>query len=434
VKSEKTPIYTLHKTTLSNGLQVVGIRMPHLRSMVLAAFVRVGARCESEEDKGMSHFLEHIMLSGSRGYPTMAELFGAVESMGGTLNAASTYDHTVYWMRLHRDHLEQGVRVLADVLTRPLLDADTIEAERGTILNEMAGLDGESPLELMYEMIWPGRSAAFNVAGSLETVESFDRERLWSHYRRFYVPGNMVLCVVGRFEVEPTFALIAERLGELESQLAPALTSLGESQPGPRWISRPTGGTQVSFWLAQRAYPYTDPRRVQLHVLNTLLGVGTRSLLFERVREEAGLAYYIETDLLMESEFGILNIRCGLPAENLMCALEVVLGELRKLAEEPVDAGRLERAVELVRCQVEFQLDNAETMAMLFGLGTLQNRPLEPPLELARMVQAVTADEVMQVAREAFTPQRRYLLLLGPEGQMVRRRQVERLLAMGACG
>ncbi len=422
--------YTLHQTTLANGLRVVGLDMPYLRSMVLAALVGVGARHEREEDKGISHFLEHIMLAGTEGYPSMSDLFGVVERLGGMLNGASTFDHTVYWMRLHRDYVEDGVRVMADILTRPLLDPDTVANEANTILNEMAGMGGESALELMYEMLWPGRSSEFNVPGNLETVERFNRERLLNHYRRFYTPGNIVLCVAGRFDVAPTFRLIAETLGTMQGDPAPGLIPLGEAQAGPKWTSRPTGGTQASFWLAHRAYTDTDPRRIPLYVLNTMLGWGTRSLLFEKVREEAGLAYFIESDVLLDGEFGLFNIHSELPAENLMQAMELVFGELRRLTDGPIEADRLERAVELMRCQIEFQLDSPETLARIYGLGALLGRTFDPPLELARKVRAVTAEQVTEVAREVLRPERRYLLLFGPEGQMVRRRQVERLLAL----
>jgi predicted Zn-dependent peptidase len=426
-----TPIYTHHETTLDNGLQVVGLRVPHLRALVLTAFVGVGARHEPDETRGISHFLEHVMLSGTEHYPTMAALFGEVERLGGALNGATTYDHTVYWLRLHRDHLARGIDVLAELLTRPRLDADTIETELNIVLNEMSGLQNESPPELMYEMLWPGRSTEFNVPGSLETVEQLNRERLQAHYTRFYRPDNMVLCVVGSFEVEPTFARIREAFGEMAPQAAPQPEPLGVAQPGPQWDSRPFGGTQHAFWLAHQAYTSTDIRRIPAYVLNAILGSGTRSLLFEKVREEAGLAYYIESDMLTEKEFGLLNIRADLPAENLMDAIELVFGELRKLVQEPVTPDRLARAVELVRCQVEFQLDSPETLAMLFGLGTLQGRQFDPPLEMARKIQAVTADDVMAAARDMFSPARRYMLLLGPETQMVRRRRLERLLAQG---
>ena len=421
--------YTLHQTTLANGLKVVGLHMPHLRSMVISAFVGVGARHERSEHRGISHFLEHIMLSGSEHYPAMSDLFGAVEGMGGMLNGASTFDHTVYWIRLHRDYVADGVRVMADILTRPLLDPDVIAAERTTVLNEIAGMGGESSLELMFEMLWPGRSGEFNVPGTLETVERFDRERLLEHYRRFYTPGNIVLCVVGRFDVDDTFRLIGEVFGGMQGGPAPGLVALGEAQAGPRWDSRPAGGTQASFWLAHRAYIDTDPRRLPLYVLNTMLGWGTRSLLFEKVREEAGLAYYIESDTALEGEYGLFNIHCELPSENLMAAMELVLGELRRLTDGPIDAARLNRALELMRCQVEFQLDSPETLARIFGLSALFGRRFDPPLELARRLREITAEQVIEVAREVFTPQRRYLLLLGPEAQMVRRRQVERLLA-----
>ncbi|GAB4461622.1 MAG: pitrilysin family protein [Anaerolineae bacterium] len=422
--------YTLHQATLSNGLRVVGLRAPHLRSLVISAFVGVGARHEHEDDKGISHFLEHMMLSGTETYPSMSELFGAVERMGGMLNGASMFDHTIYWMRLHRDHVADGLHVMADILTRPLLDPDAIAAERNTILNEMAGISGESALELMLEMMWPGRSGEFNVPGSLETAEAFNRERLLAHYRRFYVPGNMVLCVVGCFDVEATFRLIDATLGQMAGDPAPGLVALGPAQPGPQWNSRPAGGTQASFWLAHRAYTDTDPRRTVLYVLNTMLGWGTRSLLFEKVREEAGLAYYIESDTLLNGEYGLFNIQCELPVENLMDAMALVFDVVRRLTDAPIEADRLERAIELMRCQIEFQLDNPETLARIYGLGALLGRAFDPPLELARKVRAVTAEQVTEVAREVFRPDRRYLLLYGPEGQMVRRRQIERLLAV----
>ncbi len=282
-------MYTYRKHVLDNGLRVVSIQMPYLHSVLISIFVKVGPRFERDEERGLSHFLEHVLLNGTEHYPSSHELVEAVENIGGELNGLTSYEYGLYWLRTHHDHFDTGMRIFADIFNAPLFDATEIEGERQIILEEVHGYSQEGLGYLLLDLLWPQCAHKFNTLGDIENVEEFTQQDLMEHFRRFYVPQNMMLCMAGNFDAEQAEDLAAALFHDLCGEPDLAAEELGDPLPGPRWTSRPYGGTQTNFMLTHRAFSYRHPDRTRLQVFNTLLGIGTGSVLFETVREKLGL-------------------------------------------------------------------------------------------------------------------------------------------------
>jgi len=423
-------LYTYHRTVLPNGLRLVFVQMPHLHSALICTFVRIGPRFERPHERGISHFVEHTLFNGSRRYPTQRELFEAVEDIGGEFNAVSSYEHALFWLKTHSDHVDEGLRIFADFFNNPTFNGDSMEQERKIILEELHGTTQQTLPVMMQNLLWPEGGELFNVIGDIENVESFSRDNLVAHFRRWYVPENMVLCLAGNFDLAEAGRLSGELFGSLAGARNAHEVALPAPEPGPRWQSQPWGGPQTSFALSHRGVSYLDERKTPLRLASVLLGGGPRSVLFEALRERLGLTYNVSADLMMTSDFGALDVYCSVLHENLAQALNAVLEEIYHVLDQGIEEETLDRIKERVRCWMEYKLDSPEEMASWFGLGDLLlgHERVETPEAHVERVRNTTAGEVLDVMRHVFTPHRRYLAVLGREGQLVRKREIARLL------
>jgi len=423
-------LYTYHRTVLPNGLRLVFVQMPHLHSALICTFVRIGPRFERPHERGISHFVEHTLFNGSRRYPTQRELFEAVEDIGGEFNAVSSYEHALFWLKTHSDHVDEGLRIFADFFNNPTFNGDSMEQERKIILEELHGTTQQTLPVMMQNLLWPEGGELFNVIGDIENVESFSRDNLVAHFRRWYVPENMVLCLAGNFDLAEAGRLSGELFGSLAGARNAHEVALPAPEPGPRWQSQPWGGPQTSFALSHRGVSYLDERKTPLRLASVLLGGGPRSVLFEALRERLGLTYNVSADLMMTSDFGALDVYCSVLHENLAQALNAVLEEIYHVLDQGIEEEILDRIKERVRCWMEYKLDSPEEMASWFGLGDLLlgHERVETPEAHVERVRNTTAGEVLDVMRHVFTPHRRYLAVLGREGQLVRKREIARLL------
>jgi predicted Zn-dependent peptidase len=425
-------LYTYHRSVLPNGLRLILVQMPHLHSALICTLAHVGPRFERPHERGISHFVEHTLFNGSQRFPTQRELFEAVEDIGGEFNAVSSYEHAMFWLKTHSDYVGEGLRIFADFFNHPAFDGDSIEQERKIILEELHGTTQQTLPVVMQNLLWPEGSEFFNVIGDIENIEGFTHDDLLAHFERWYVPDNMILCLAGNFDVAQAQYLSTELFGRLGGARDSYQVALPTPVPGPRWQSRPWGGPQTSFALSHLGVSYLDERQTPLRIASVLLGGGPRSVLFEAVRERLGLTYNISTDLTMFSDFGTLDVYCSVLHENLAQALNEVLGEIYRLLDRGIEEETLDRIKERVRCWMEYRLDSPEEMVSWFGLGDLllgYERVETPEVHVER-VRDTTADEVLDVMRQIFTPKGRYLAVLGAEGQLVRKREIARVLEM----
>ncbi len=425
-------MYTYHRTVLPNGLRLVFVQMPHLHSALICAFVRVGPRFERPGERGVSHFVEHTLFNGSLRYPTQRQLFEAVEDIGGEFNAVSSYEHAMFWLKTHSDYVGEGLRIFADFFNHPTFDGDSIERERRIILEELHGMTQQTLPVVMQNLLWPEGSEFFNVIGDIENIEGFTRDDLVAHFDRWYVPQNMVLCLAGNFDLLEAERLSEELFGGLTGVQDSYEVALPAPAAGPRWQSLPWGGSQTSFALSHLGVSYLDERKTPLRVASVFLGGGPRSVLFEALRERLGLTYNVNADLVMTSDFGTLDVYCSVLHENLVQALSVVLEEICRVLDRGIKQETLDRIKERVRCWMEYKLDSSEEMSSWFGLGDLLlgHERVETPEAHVERVRSTTADQVLNAMRQVFATSRRYLAILGREGQLVRKREIARLLEM----
>lgn len=416
------------REVLANGLRVLGVENPALHSFVCSVYVRVGSWFESPQRMGLSHFVEHMLMQGSRDFPSSRDIMRSIEDVGGALEAATYPEWIKVVFDVHRKHWRRAMEIAADVMMRPLFDADEVENEKRIIAQELlprrdrAGRN-ISAAELTYGLMFRQQPDEAGTRGATAVMETFTRDMIRRHYERYFVPENMVVCVAGGLDFD-------EVLGCLEGTFG-AMPAAGSAPQPPRAspvrglrrsICRMTEALpQVQVIISHPAYAFGDPRSHVSHALSRLLGGGLSSRLFMRVREELGLVYHIESYSHVYSEAGAMETFLSVGADNLVAAVEATLDVVQHARSEGFTQAEMERYKESVRCGIEILCDHPEAVTDWFGKQELLIEPdqIISFEEYIRRQEALAPDQLRDVLCEILDGGAN-LVVVGPYGEAER--------------
>ena len=403
-------------TTLANGLRVVTTPVASSEAAVTRLTIGVGARHETRETNGASHFLEHLLFKGTERRPSETAVAAAIESLGGSLNAATAREVTYYWNRLPFDRVETGIEVVADQIRGSRLEPGAIEREKKVVGQEMRRRHDQPAswaARLAGRALFGDHPLGRDILGTPESLAGLDRERIRGHVASWYVPGNMVLSVAGRVSPAEVVAAAERWFGDMEP------SAVGEPEPVPATIPAERVGLderdtdQVSLVIAMPASPHRDPDRYAEVILDDVLGGGMSARLFREVREKRGLAYTVASDFDRMADIGTFSVASGVARERLLETIEVVLELLDDLARNAVAEDELERAREhavgLFRLAWETAASLAARAGQLLTLGEI-----EPIDDVVVRLRAITADDVLRVAKRIFRRDRAVVSVVGP--------------------
>ncbi|HEY6009321.1 MAG TPA: pitrilysin family protein [Geobacteraceae bacterium] len=406
---------TCRKTTLSNGLRLVAVEMPHLHSAEIAVYLKVGGRNDPPDKAGLAHFLEHMLFRGTEEHPTNLELETAFEAIGGSVNAATDEETTCYFSRIHPAHVSEGLRLFSAMLLRPTLPG--IDIEKKIITEEALEDINEQGKEinthnLASRLLWPGHPLGAPTIGYLDTIESFTVEDLRRHLLEHYVPANAVVVVAGRVNAEEVFEAGAAAFGPWQGASPPAmlLTSSGQDAPQTVFVTDPD--SQVHVQLAFRGFARPDRSIMALRLLRRILCGGGSSRLHLSLRERLGMVYSVDASIAAYEETGAFAIELSTAPENFGRTVEEVLAETLLLATEPVSAPELERVKQGYFYDLEYSRDATYEMQVRYGWGELMGLVRDVEEDRAE-AEAVNEEELLRVARQLFRPGNLNLVAVG---------------------
>ena len=404
----------VRRTRLSSGLRVVTESLPAARSVTVGAWVGSGARDESPERSGASHFLEHLLFKGTdrRSARDIAE---AVESVGGEMNAFTTHEQTVFYVRLPDTQLELAIDILADVLWSPAFRTDDVESERQVILEEI-GMRDDTPDDLVHDVFtrahFPDHPLGREVLGTDETIEAMPRDGIAEYHRAHYEPANIVLAAAGNLAHDDVVAMIDAR----SPGSMPVRPAREHGQPARSGalavVTRPT--EQVHIVLGLRSVPALDPDRDALTVLNHALGGGMASRLFQEIREERGLAYSVYSYRAAFDDSGYLAIYAGTAPERVQETLDVIESQLDRLVREGLPATELEAAKGHLTGSLAMSLETSASRMRRLGRSELVEGEIPTLDEVVARIEAVTADDIRRVVDRVLRDAPRTLAVVGP--------------------
>ncbi|MGD0833577.1 MAG: pitrilysin family protein [Candidatus Dormibacteria bacterium] len=387
---------------LAGGVRLITAPMPERRSASVAFMFGVGSRHERPDNCGLSHFIEHIVFKGGRLFPTARAISEAIESVGGAINAATDKEATVFYAKVPAEHLPLAVSVLADMLFEPALDADEVTKERQVVIEELR-MYLDNPQEhvstLFDEVMYPGQPLGWDVAGTEETVRSFDTGACRGHLGRHYRPERLVVSVAGAIDHEAVTELVASVPAKPVGSEVPEPAGADEG-PAPSLRFLRKASEQANIIVGAHACSYRDERRFVLDLLNVILGEGMSSRLFQELREVKALAYDIHSFTSKLSDTGYLGIYIGCEPRRAVRAVDAAVGELVRVAGTAVGEQELRKAKEYAKGRLLLHLEGTGALSQFLGQQELLAGPIMIADEVVAALEAVTAEQVRQLAEE----------------------------------
>jgi predicted Zn-dependent peptidase len=408
-------VYQRH--TLSNGLRVLTAPLDHAQSVACYLMLAAGSRYENASNRGIAHFAEHMFFKGTERRPSAKDISMEVDSIGGEFNAFTSKEYTGYYIRCAGEQRDQAFDVLVDMLRNSKFDSEELEREKGVIIEEM-NMYFDTPRDYVgsiYEQLVFGENPlGWETLGTRETIQAAKRDTFLDYIGDWYTPSRIVVgCsgAVGKDLLPMLEALLGDMAGNGSGTPPPADV---DRTAEPRVQLHRKDSDQANVAVGVPSYPLNHPDRYALQLLGTVLGSGMSSRLFLEVRERRGLAYYVFAFNNSFTDTGTLYAQAGVDLKRADEAVEVIAGEFKKLAAEPVPAAELEKARALAKGRFVLQTESPNGL-LLFGLRreVLEGQAAEPSEVLAGL-DAVTVEDVQRVAQDVIGGSGLRCALIGP--------------------
>ncbi|MGH3440524.1 MAG: M16 family metallopeptidase, partial [Nitriliruptorales bacterium] len=409
------PSVDFDRTDLPSGISVVTEHMPSVRSLALGCWIRVGSRDEVGADHGASHFLEHLLFKGTASR-TARQIAEELEAVGGDMNAFTSKEYTCFYARVLDRDLATGVDVLGDMLRAATITPEDVDQERHVVLEEI-NVHYDTPEDLVHtdlaRTLFGSHALAHEALGSTESITEMSRDRVHGYYANWYRPENLTVAAAGNLDHDEVVRMVEDVIGDLgrpggegPGRTAPDALAAGEVSIR----TRPTEQAHVA--IGAPGLRRDDDRRFALLVLNTLLGGGMSSRLFQEVREQRGLAYSTYSYHQAYGDGGYFGAYAGTTPAKVEDLLKVLRDELDRLAET-VDADEVERAKGNVQGSVVLGLEDTGSRMTRLGKMIATDAELVTVDEALRRVDAVDLDAVRDLAG-AILGVPRSLAIVGP--------------------
>jgi predicted Zn-dependent peptidase len=412
---------TYQKTTLHNGIRIVTEAIPTSDSVALGIWITTGSRDEGPAERGLSHFLEHLLFKGTEKRSAF-DISRDIESVGGTINAFTGKEYTCYHAKVLRRDTALAFDILADIVANSVFNPQEIERERMVVVQEIKMIE-DTPDDYIHDLFhrsfWGDHPLGYPITGLKENVLSFQRDQIITFWQGNYTPGRMIVAAAGDLDHQQLVGLIEAQLGGLQTRLLP---SLREGAHGCKSrlhvVSRDL--EQVHFCLGTEGIPYSHRLRFAGHTLNTLLGGNMSSRLFQEVREKRGLTYSIYSFLSTYMDAGLFGVYAGTTKDELQEVVDLILQELRAIQGGEIREEDLSAAKEYLGGSMILSLEGSDGRMSRLGKDEIcfgRHIPLE---EVLHDLAGVSEDAIAEVVHEMLDSHPLCLTLLGPiaEGEL----------------
>ncbi len=404
------------RTELEHGLTVLTESMSGVRSASVGVWIRFGSAHESLEEMGIAHLLEHMVFKATA-RRSARDIALSLERLGGSLDAYTTREHTSFQARVLDEHLDVALDVLADLVVHPTLRAEDLELEREVILEEISTVE-DTPDDLIFELqseaLWNGHPYGHSILGTRDTVSRLTAADLQRVHGAVYGRPNIVIAGAGHVAHEAFVARVDGLFAEAPGGGAAPVVAPVATEPLPV-IRQQRDTAQTHIVLGMRTFGHADPRRYAFVLLSNAMGGGMSSRLFQRVREELGLAYSVYSFQSFYQDAGVSGVYVGTRPEWGDRALDVIREEMAQVARTGLDEEELQDAKGQVKGQLALSLESSGGRMHRLAAFELYDEPFQDLDELTARVDAVTLEDIAGVAKDYWDPDRHTLVRLGPD-------------------
>jgi predicted Zn-dependent peptidase len=407
-------VRNVRREVLSNGLTVITEQMEHIRSVSIGIWIKTGSRDEDPQWNGISHFVEHMVFKGTKNR-SAEQIARQVDSIGGNMDAFTAKECICFNVKVLDEHIPIVMDVLSDLVLNPVFDDQDIGRERGVILEEIK-MDEDSPDYLVHEIFtqnfWKDHPLGKPILGTKDTVKRFEQTPVRDFYNQRFSPGNFIICAAGHLVHEEFVAIVKKHF----QQMQPVKNGFHSSQPKvvPRIIMRNKKSLeQVQICVGVPSHPIAHEKRNASYILNTVLGGGMSSRLFQKIRERQGLVYAIYSDLSPYRDTGCLSVYAGTSRESASKVVQSVVSEFHNLKSEPIPADELRRAKDQLKGSMMLSLESSTARMSNLARQEMYFDRFVTMDELLQKIEGVTAEDLQQLANEFFQTESIAVTVLG---------------------
>jgi predicted Zn-dependent peptidase len=407
-------VRNIRRQVLPNGLTIITEQMQHIRSASIGIWLQTGSRDEDAAWNGISHFIEHMLFKGTE-HRTAEEIARQVDSIGGNMDAFTAKECICFNVKVLDEHLPVALEILSDLVLHPVFDSNDITRERGVILEEIK-MDEDNPDYLVHEIFtqnfWKDHPLGKPILGTKETVKKFERATVLDTYSHRFAPGNIIVSAAGNLDHDRFVELVTKHFEHMKPR------KNGFHSPVPKIVSKITlrnkkALEQVQLCLGVPSHPIAHEKRHAGYILNTLLGGGMSSRLFQNIRERQGLVYSIYSDLNPYRDTGCLAVYAGTSRESASKVVHSVVSEFHKLKAEPVPADELRRSKDQLKGSLMLSLESSSARMSNLARQEMYFDRFYDLDELIAKIEAVTVEDLTSLANEFFNTDSVAVTILG---------------------
>ena len=416
------------KIVFKNGLRLIFVPKKSVQSATILVLVGTGSKYEDKRINGISHFLEHLLFKGTKKRPSPLKVAETLDRLGGVYNAFTSEEITGYFAKVKSSYLEKAVDWVADIYLNSILPPEEIERERGVIIEEI-NMYHDHPMSHIFtlwkKVLYGDQPAGWDIAGTKESILSIKRKDFILYKKTHYLAQNTIVCLAGNFSEKEWIRKIENYFSKIEEGQIPKKPKVVENQKKPALILENRKIDQTHLCLGVRAFNLFHPLKYSIEVLATILGGMMSSRIFNEIRVKKGLAYYVKTEVNLDTDTGYLVTSAGVKNEKAEEAIKIILKEYKKAKEKFFSTEEIEKSKNYLKGKLALSIETSDNLAFFFSLQEMLEGKIKTLEEIFREIDSVDKKSILECAREIFQPQKLNLALIGPS---TKREKLEKIL------
>lgn len=404
----------LQKETLINGIRIVTEEIPYVNSVSIGIWIKVGSRYENYENNGISHFIEHILFKGTKSR-SAKDIANSIDKIGGQLNAFTSKECTCFYSKVLDTHFDTALDVLADMFFNSNFDCEEIDKERGVVLEEI-NMYEDTPEDLVHDLfsqaVWSGNPLGMSILGTEESLGNLNREKIIQYFNENYCPNNIVISVVGNFKQEYVINKIKAYFEKAE-QCSKADANIVIPSFEPEYTLKSKDTEQVHLCMGFNGVDIKSKAFYPLLVLNNVLGGAMSSRLFQKIREDRGLAYSVFSYPSSFEDCGLFSIYAGSKPDNLKSVTELIMEEIYKIKDTGISEEELYDSKEQLKGSYILGLESTSGRMISIGKSELLLDKIYLPAEILTKIDMVDMDSVNSIIKQIFDTDRMGAAVIG---------------------
>jgi predicted Zn-dependent peptidase len=402
---------------LPNGMRVITIHMKDTPTVTVLTMVETGSKYETKDKNGISHFLEHMCFKGTPTRPTAFHISKELDSIGSHYNAFTSEEYTGYYAKAAPKHVSKLIDVVADIYLNQTFDEKEIEKEKGVIVEEInmyKDLPHRHVQELFTALLYGDQPAGWGIAGTKETVTRMKREDFIKYRNEHYVAEATTVIIAGNFDEKKALKEIKERFSAIPKNKKSKKLRVIESQSAPKVLVEERKTDQAHLVVGVRGFPINHKDNPTVRMMNAVLGAGMSSRLFQKLREEMGVGYYVRSSYDTYTDHGVFSVSIGADIKRVPEVVKAILVELKRFTTELVSKEELEKTQEYLIGTMLLGLESSDSIAEFCGYQEVLRKEIRTPADIIKEIRGVTPQKIRQLAKKIFVEKNLNLALVGP--------------------